>query len=151
MLRGSKRDGFKAAEGSKREWSRLRSSRRDDGRTNQAEDPTGRRRGLLSSLALSVAAIKFASMPGAAHAFGATKGKDANPYAEMLKKQGRGTMTAEKLYESGGGACGNGYELKVEKVLGSSCVCVDQAVCGEGTEGERKDISLYERSFGKDE
>ena len=45
----------------------------------------------------------------------------------------------------------SGYELKVEKVLGSSCVCVDQAVCGEGTEGERKDISLYERSFGKDE
>ena len=44
-----------------------------------------------------------------------------------------------------------GYELKVEKVLGSSCVCVDQAVCGEGAEGERKDISLYERSFGKDE
>ena len=52
-------------------------------------------------------------MPEAAHAFGATKGKDANPYADMLKKQGRGTMTAEKLYESGGGACGNGKSVQV--------------------------------------
>ena len=67
----------------------------------------------------------------------------------MLKEAGRdGGLTAEDLYSQGGGACGNGYELKVEKVLGSSCVCVDQAVCGEGAEGERKDISLYERSFG---
>ncbi|WZN66462.1 hypothetical protein HKI87_15g80290 [Chloropicon roscoffensis] len=115
------------------------------------------RRAVLGALAVSIVGFKVMSAPEAALAFGPFGGgnknaKDAaNPYADMMKKSGREAPSAEKLYESGGGACGNGYELKVEKVLGSSCVCADEAVCGEGAEGERKDISLYERSFGKDE
>jgi hypothetical protein len=77
----------------------------------------------------------------------------ADKYKEMMKQMdkqnaGGGGLSAESMYEESGGACGVGYKLKVEKVLGSSCICVDEAACGEGSEGERKDISATERSFG---
>mmetsp|Transcript_11374 Transcript_11374/g.31784 ORF Transcript_11374/g.31784 Transcript_11374/m.31784 type:complete len:155 (-) Transcript_11374:198-662(-) len=75
-------------------------------------------------------------------------GGPKNPYADMLKNKKAEGLSVEKLYESGGGACGNGYELIVEKVYGSKCVCTQEDVCGAGAEGERKDISTYERAFG---
>jgi len=50
----------------------------------------------------------------------------------MDKMKESGDMSAESLYSEGGGACGNGYELQVKKVIGSTCVCVDESVCGEG-------------------
>lgn len=98
------------------------------------------------------AAVAIGGAPDAEAALNRANKKGADIYAkklESLNKNRSGGMSVDSLYSAGGGACGNGYELKVEKVLGSSCICVDEAVCGEGTEGERKDIPLYERAYGK--
>ena len=75
------------------------------------------RRAVLGALAVSIVGFKVMSAPEAALAFGPFGGgnknaKDAaNPYADMMKKSGREAPSAEKLYESGGGACGNGETL----------------------------------------
>merc|ERR1712078_964383 len=53
-------------------------------------------------------------------------GSRDNPYANVKK------ASAVDSYESSGGACGPGYKLEVQKVLGSSCVCADEEICGEG-------------------
>ena len=58
----------------------------------------------------------------------------------------RETMSAESLFERGGGACGDGYELRVVKVLGASCVCVSDSCADDEA---RKERTEYERSFGK--
>merc|ERR1719247_3969553 len=67
-----------------------------------------------------------------------------NPYANVKK------ASAVDSYESSGGACGPGYKLEVQKVLGSSCVCADEEICGEGKAGKREAISAEQRAFGKD-
>ena len=61
----------------------------------------------------------------------------------------KGGLSVDQLYEDKGGACGKGYELRVRKVLGSDCICIDQEICGEGAAGERREISAEERAFGK--
>lgn len=59
-------------------------------------------------------------------------------------------LSAESMYQEAGGACGEGYELVVKKVLGASCVCVADS-CAEGGEGAREGARTEEeRSFGKD-
>jgi len=85
---------------------------------------------------------------------GLNKAGNSDAYAEMMKqmeadrkKEGAG-MSAEDLFEQGGGACGDGYELQVVKVLGASCVCVSDSCKGDTSRQER---SEYERSFGKQE
>ena len=67
-----------------------------------------------------------------------------NPYANVKK------ASAVDAYSSSGGACGPGYKLEVRKVLGSSCVCADEEICGEGAAGQRESISAEQRAFGKD-
>ena len=57
-------------------------------------------------------------------------------------------MSAESMYQEAGGACGEGYDLVVKKVLGASCVCVADS-CAEGAEGAREVRTEEERSFGK--
>ena len=54
------------------------------------------------------------------------------------------------MYDEQGGACGEGYELVVRKVLGASCECVADS-CKEGAEGAREVRTEAERSFGKQE
>lgn len=54
-------------------------------------------------------------------------------------------MSVESMYQEQGGACGEGYELRVQKVLGASCVCVAEGGC----EGGREERTEAERSFGK--
>ena len=56
------------------------------------------------------------------------------------------------MYEEQGGACGEGYELVVKKVLGASCECVSP-VCADGNkaEGAREVRTEAERAFGKQE
>ena len=124
-----------------------------DGKGERRGRRTANRRDLVFA---ATAGLALAARQGPAQAlFGFGEKEDKvdpnNPYAKILKDAGRDKLSAESLYEKGGGACGNGYELKVEIVVGSSCVCVDQSVCGEGTEGERKDISQYERFYGQKE
>ena len=110
------------------------------------------RRRLLSALAVSIGTA-LVLRPSDQALAGLNRSSDAaSKYKDMMKKMqkenGGASLSAESMYNESGGACGIGYELKVEKVLGSSCVCVDESKCGEGAEGERKDISQYERSFG---
>lgn len=53
------------------------------------------------------------------------------------------------MYEDAGGACGEGYELVVKKVLGASCECISDS-CKDGAgEGAREVRTEEERSFGK--
>lgn len=52
------------------------------------------------------------------------------------------------MYQQAGGACGEGYELVVKKVLGASCECVADS-CRDGGEGAREVRSEEERAFGK--
>lgn len=57
-------------------------------------------------------------------------------------------MSAESMYQEAGGACGEGYELVVKKVLGASCECVADS-CRDGGGGSREMRTEEERSFGK--
>ena len=70
-------------------------------------------------------------------------GSRENPYGNVKRS------SAVDAYREAGGACGPGYELQVQKVLGGSCVCTDESVCGEGAAGQREAISPSERAFGK--
>ena len=87
------------------------------------------------------------------------KSGNSDAYAEMMRqmeaeraRDGAGdaapAMSAESLFKQGGGACGDGYELRVVKVLGASCVCVSDSCANDASRQER---SEYERSFGKQE
>ena len=68
------------------------------------------------------------------------------------KAEGVKSLSVESMYEEQGGACGEGYELVVKKVLGASCECVSP-VCADGNkvEGAREVRSDEERAFGKQE
>ena len=68
------------------------------------------------------------------------------------KAEGIKSLSVESMYEEQGGACGEGYELVVKKVLGASCECVSP-VCADGNkvEGAREVRSDEERAFGKQE
>jgi|TARA_B110000305_G_scaffold143519_1_gene159695 hypothetical protein len=107
------------------------------------------------SLALS-AAVAFAA-PSAATAGLNKMGNSQDAYAVMMaemeaqrKEAGIKSLSAAEMYEEQGGACGDGYELKVVKVLGASCVCVaDSCMDGKKAEGTRTVLTEGERSFGK--
>ena len=62
--------------------------------------------------------------------------------------EGAPVMSAESMYQEAGGACGEGYELVVKKVLGASCECVADS-CKDGGAGAREVRTEEERSFGK--
>ena len=56
-------------------------------------------------------------------------GNSQDAYAVMMaemeaqrKEAGIKSLSAAEMYEEQGRACGDGYELKVVKVLGASCV-----------------------------
>jgi hypothetical protein len=98
--------------------------------------------------------VTLSAVPTEAARAGLNKAGNTDAYAEMMKqmeadrKKEGGGMSAEDLFKQGGGACGDGYELKVVKVLGASCVCVSDS-CKDDT--SRQERSEYERSFGKQE
>lgn len=86
---------------------------------------------------------------------GLNKSGNSDAYAEMMKQMelerardasAAPAMSAEGLFKAGGGACGEGYELKVVKVLGASCECVSESCAGDKSRKERTEM---ERSFGK--
>ena len=58
-------------------------------------------------------------------------------------------LSAESMYKEAGGACGEGYELVVKKVLGASCECVSES-CQNGPGEGREVRTEAERSFGKE-
>ena len=84
-------------------------------------------------------------------------GNSQDAYAVMMaemeaqrKEAGIKSLSAAEMYEEQGGACGDGYELKVVKVLGASCVCMaDSCMDGKKAEGARTVLTEGERSFGK--
>jgi len=94
--------------------------------------------------------------PMSARALGLNKSGNSDAYAEMMRQMeaerardaAAPAMSAESLFKQGGGACGDGYELRVVKVLGASCVCVSDSCANDASRQER---SEYERSFGKQE
>lgn len=47
--------------------------------------------------------------------------------------------------QSGGGACGPGFELQRTLSVGANCVCVDESIC----DMSRAEMTVEERSFGK--
>lgn len=59
-------------------------------------------------------------------------------------------LSAESMYQEAGGACGEGYELVVKKVLGASCECVSES-CMNGPGEGREVRTEAERAFGKQE
>eukprot|EP00238_Polyblepharides_amylifera_P004549 CAMPEP_0196579276 /NCGR_PEP_ID=MMETSP1081-20130531/19829_1 /TAXON_ID=36882 /ORGANISM="Pyramimonas amylifera, Strain CCMP720" /LENGTH=162 /DNA_ID=CAMNT_0041898805 /DNA_START=58 /DNA_END=546 /DNA_ORIENTATION=+ len=83
----------------------------------------------------------------AAPAMAALNRKGSNDaYEEMMRsmKEANRDTSADKAYNQAGGACGPGYELKVVKVTGATCECVDPVLCKRAAPP-----SLEERSFGK--
>lgn len=98
--------------------------------------------------------VTVSAVPTEAALAGLNRAGNSDAYAEMMKqmeadrKKEGGGMSAEDLFKQGGGACGDGYELQVVKVLGASCVCVSDSCKGDTSRQER---SEYERSFGKQE
>jgi hypothetical protein len=122
---------------------------------------TTRRRGeedgalARACVALAASAAMALTMTPVASA-GLNKSGNNDAYAEMMRQmeedrkrdaESAPALSAESLFKQGGGACGEGYELKVVKVLGASCVCASDS-CAE--DDSRKERSEYERSFGKD-
>ena len=100
-----------------------------------------------SALAFAVASSSLTLAPAALA--GLNKSGNSDAYAEMMKQmeaERAPTMSAESLFKQGGGACGEGYELKVVKVLGASCECVADS-CKDDT--SRQQRTEMERSFGK--
>lgn len=112
----------------------------------------------MASVAVALAVTLSSAWPDAAHArlnaneLNRMKSGQNDAYAEMMRQMeaekakdgnGGGSLSAESLFEQGGGACGDGYELRVQKVLGASCVCVSDTCNREEARSE------YERSFGK--
>lgn len=98
----------------------------------------------LRLCAAGAVAVALAAAPPSFAALNARGGNSA-AYAEMMKKmQEQNSMSVEKLYEKNGGACGDGYELRVEKVIGAKCYCVDPNGCGTG----RSEMTEEQRAFG---
>ena len=100
-----------------------------------------------SALAFAVASSSLTLAPAALA--GLNKSGNSDAYAEMMKQmeaERAPTMSAESLFKQGGGACGEGYELKVVKVLGASCECVADS-CKDDT--SRQQRTEMERSLGK--
>jgi len=108
-------------------------------------------------VAATVCATTMMMTPMSARALGLNKSGNSDAYAEMMRQMeaerardagDAPAMSAESLFKQGGGACGDGYELRVVKVLGASCVCVSDSCANDASRQER---SEYERSFGKQE
>ena len=117
------------------------------GRDDRDEE-TSRSNAFGRAMAAMACAMTMTMTPTCAHAFGLNKSGNSDAYAEMMRQTeaARETMSAESLFERGGGACGDGYELRVVKVLGASCVCVSDSCADDEA---RKERTEYERSFGK--
>ena len=118
--------------------------RDDDDEEKSRSDAFGR---AMAAMACAMT-MTMTMTPTCAHAFGLNKSGNSDAYAEMMRQTeaARETMSAESLFERGGGACGDGYELRVVKVLGASCVCVSDSCADDEA---RKERTEYERSFGK--
>ncbi|KAK3268753.1 hypothetical protein CYMTET_22755 [Cymbomonas tetramitiformis] len=113
---------------------------------NLSSEQLGRR----YALGAVVTGLSSVLMGPAFAALNNKKGSD-DAYADMMaamaakKKEGAApALTADSMYKDNGGACGPGYELKVVKVLGASCECVDESKCDSG----RQDMTASERSLG---
>merc|ERR1719377_80823 len=111
----------------------------------EAQAGAGRRAAVAGGLAAGLAGLVRPAPAVAKQVDPKTRLKSRdNPYANVKK------ASAVDAYSSSGGACGPGYKLEVKKVLGSSCVCADEEICGEGAAGQRESISAEQRAFGKD-
>ena len=117
-------------------------------RRDERDEDASRSNAFGRAIAAMACAMTMTMTPTCAHAFGLNKSGNSDAYAEMMRQTeaARETMSAESLFERGGGACGDGYELRVVKVLGASCVCVSDSCADDEA---RKERTEYERSFGK--
>ena len=111
-----------------------------------------------TAAALMLSAAIALSHPSTAHALGGGFKSNNDVYAQMMKEmeeqrkaEGTKTLSAADMYDEQGGACGEGYELVVRKVLGASCECVADSCKDGAAEGSREVRTEAERSFGKQE
>ena len=118
------------------------------GRDDRDEE-TSRANAFGRAMAAMACAMTMTMTPTCAHAFGLNKSGNSDAYAEMMRQTEAAPRDDERgeFVRARGGACGDGYELRVVKVLGASCVCVSDSCADD--EGERNGPSTSGRSKGR--